>query len=112
MRRGYTVSIPMDVAVYDIVVDSPHGLQRVQIKSTTQSGSDGRWTVGLTQNRFVKADDAGTWKIARHAYQAGALDYFFIVCGDGRQFLIPAETVAGKATIVLGAKYANFEISP
>jgi hypothetical protein len=38
------VAIPLEPAVYDLLVSTPEGIKRVQVKTTTWFGKDG-WTV-------------------------------------------------------------------
>src|ERR1700722_15705252 len=46
MLRGCTVSFPAEPARYDLLADTPQGLMRVQVKSTTSSNKYG-WQVGV-----------------------------------------------------------------
>ena len=40
-------------------------------------------------------------------------DYLFVLVGDGRQWFIPIDEVAGGSNLVLGGpKYARFEVEP
>ena len=40
---GFNVAIPLEPAVYDLLVAMPEGIKRVQVKTTTCFGKDG-WT--------------------------------------------------------------------
>lgn len=44
--RGCTVSLPIEPTVYDLLVHTPEGIRRVQVKSTTCDSKDG-WTVSV-----------------------------------------------------------------
>ena len=55
---GFTAAIPVEPAVYDLLVSMPDGIKRVQVKTTTYYSKDG-WTVvvgrrpnGLALSRF------------------------------------------------------------
>ena len=111
LSRGYMVSIPMDVAPYDLVVDSTDGMRRIQVKSTnSQQRTTGRWTVAITQGKFRPATGRKKWHVDQHPYDDGVIDYFFIVCGDGSRYLIPFETTNGQASLVLDVKYSNYRV--
>lgn len=38
LDRGYVVSVPMEVTVYDLVAESDDGLKRIQVKTTRHIG--------------------------------------------------------------------------
>ena len=93
---GCAVSAPCEPARYDLVVDLPYGLRRVQVKSTTARGTRGSWLV-----RIGHRPDGASHTARLVPYDGGALDYFFIVDGDMMLYLIPAAAVAGKASLIL-----------
>jgi hypothetical protein len=104
LASGRAVSFPPDSTVYDLVVDLPHGLKRVQVKSTTWRDSHGRWIViiGHRPERSSKIS-------ALIPYGADDVDFFLAVDGDLMIYLIPAREVAGKITLVLRS-YSNFTV--
>lgn len=111
MHRGYVVSIPVEPAKYDLVVDSGTGFKRVQVKSTAyRDARGGRWSVGITRNEWRPSKNGAKGHWSAVAYSPGELDYFFILCADGSKYLIPAETVAGQRGIVVDSKYAEFRL--
>ena len=47
-QKGQTVSIPLnDCQEYDLVVEYPDGLKKVQVKTTKSKAPSGRYVVGL-----------------------------------------------------------------
>lgn len=101
---GCTVSTPFEPAIYDLIVDLPEGLKRVQVKSTTARGVRGSWLVRIGHR------PAGASHTAKFVpYRTSELDFFFIVDGDMLLYLIPAGAVAGKASLTLRG-YRRFVI--
>jgi hypothetical protein len=55
MKRGWKVSLPFgDDCRYDVVVDTPKGLCRVQVKSCNKTDDRGRYRVNAGHGRLVK----------------------------------------------------------
>ena len=91
MLRSMSVAVPVEPEVYDLLVTTPRGVQRVQVKSTTFKAPTGSWEVGIGHRPYTLDKLA-----AKVPYDPDSLDYFFIVDGDGRLFLIPSRVVAGR----------------
>lgn len=93
--RGCTVSLPIEQAVYDLLVHSPDGIHGVQVKTTTTKGRDnGQVTVS---RRPYSAGNLAK----RMPYDPEVIDYFFIVDGDYDMYLIPSRVVAGRVVVQL-----------
>lgn len=110
MERSYVVSVPLEPAAYDLIADSDTGLQRVQVKTTNavQPGS-GRYTVRLQRSFYDATAPANAHgKLRKAAYTAEEIDYFFIITAARQIYLIPIAATAGRQTLVLDAKYAEF----
>jgi len=111
-ERGYCPSIPLTVCRYDLVVESDHGLKRIQVKTTNEKEESGRWNVNIHRaaydRRAVGSPSGGKRK--RVAYNANEIDFFFILTGDGSRYLIPIAAVEGKKNLVLDAKYSNCKV--
>lgn len=87
--RGYTVSIPFNVAKYDLVVEIEGVLQRVQCKT-------GRLQDGLIKFRSVTVARSGSSVDYR-----GLIDSFAVFCPElGKVYLVPAN-ICGVGTVVL-----------
>lgn len=93
---GCAVSAPYEPAIYDLIVDMPGGLKRVQVKSTTTRGTRGSWTV-----RIGHRPDGASHTARLVPYRGDDLDLFFIVDGNMMLYLIPSSAVAGKISLTL-----------
>lgn len=96
MHRGCTVSFPAEPAVYDLLVDTPEGLMRVQVKSTTSRRKNEGWAVGVGHH-----PDTHSKKGYLLAYSPDEIDLFFIIDGDMTMYLIPSRAIAGRISILL-----------
>jgi hypothetical protein len=79
---GFSVAIPAEPTVYDLLVDMQEGIKRVQVKTTTCCSKDG-WAV----------------VVGRRSYSA--------VDGDLAIYLIPSRIIAGRVGILLHT-YTNY----
>ena len=98
------VSIPLtDSQDYDLVIDLPEGLKKVQVKTTGYKVKSGSYSVGLrvlggnTKKNFVhkKADQI-------------FYDYLFIVTEANTKYLIPKKDIVATNAIALGEKYNKY----
>jgi PD-(D/E)XK endonuclease len=105
LRRGYTASVPLTPAQYDLVVESDDGFQRVQIKTTTHKDRYGRWSVRVSRMEYVASADR-----RRRAYRPDEVDLFFIVAGDDSVYLIPIAVTGGATSLTLDEKYFAYRI--
>lgn len=83
---------------------------RVQVKTSTQCGSTPqghhRWRVMIATNGGNQS-----WSGAAKTFDPEQVDFLFVLVGDGRRWLIPAQAIESQRQIALGgAKYAEFEI--
>jgi hypothetical protein len=99
--RGCAVSLPLESALYDLLADTPEGIRRVQVKTTT-SGHKNGWQVGVGHH-----PDTHSKKGRRLAYDPDQIDLFFIVDGDMTMYLIPSRAIAGRIVILLRT-YAKY----
>jgi hypothetical protein len=86
---------PIEPAAYDLLADSPDGISRVQVKTTTFASHSG-WmaTVGHHPDNHSK-------KGQLQAYDPDEIDLFFIIDGDMTMYLIPYRAVAGRVRVLL-----------
>jgi hypothetical protein len=96
--RGCAVSVPLEPQDYDLLVALPTGVQRIQVKTTTYRGSDGKWQVGIGRHPYAYEKEVG-----KIAYDPESIEAFAIVRGDGLLYLIPIAAVAGRSGLVLDA---------
>jgi PD-(D/E)XK endonuclease len=95
MLRGCAVSLPAEPTVYDLLADTPLGIMRVQVKSTTRAHKDG-WQASVGHH-----PDTHSKKGYVLAYSPDEIDLFFIVDGDMTMYLIPSRAIAGRVGISL-----------
>jgi PD-(D/E)XK endonuclease len=108
LDRGYTVSVPLEPAQYDLVTESDEGLKRIQIKTCRRRTRGGRYDVRVAR-RVYDPSVPGSYRVAQ--YDPGMVDFFFIITQAGTMFLIPLNAVAGLMRIVVDDKYAAFMIT-
>lgn len=99
--RGDCVCFPATEGCrYDLIIDSGNDLSRVQVKTSRNNArfSDG-WEVALCTSG---GNRSGTGR--RKVLDSAEFDLLFILAEDGRSWLIPAESVHGMGSIVVGGK--------
>jgi hypothetical protein len=101
--RGYTVSMPVEPACYDLVVESDSGLRRVQVK--TARGVTAR----LTKTQYGLGSSPSTGKYGHRPYMVNEVDLFFILAASSAMYLIPIKAVMGKSGIALG-RYERYRL--
>jgi PD-(D/E)XK endonuclease len=92
--RGFAVSTPLEPEPYDLLVAMDGGLQRIQVKSSTTRAANGKWMVRIGRRPYSSRKPMGVCP-----YHPDALDYFFIVSGDGELYLFPSNVVAGQVGV-------------
>ena len=106
--RGATVAVPIGHSPdYDLIADFGHELVRVQVKTATHYRNN-RW-----EARLCTMGGNQSWQGLVKKFHSSRCDRLFIHVGDGRRWYIPATAVeAGRAVLLGGPKYAEFEIEP
>lgn len=85
MRRGWKVNMPFgDDSKYDVVVDTPRGLRRVQVKSCHKADSRGRYRINMKCGRHSRSRYSSCDCDVIAAYVA-PLNHWFIVPVDDIQ---------------------------
>jgi PD-(D/E)XK endonuclease len=92
---GFNVAIPLEPTLYDLLVSTPEGIKRVQVKTTTCFSKDG-WTVAVGRRPYSIGN-----RERRLPYDPESIDWFFIVDGDLTIYLIPSRVIAGRVGILL-----------
>ena len=100
---GYNVSFPIEPALFDLLAAMPGGVKRVQVKTTTCNTKDG-WMVSVGRRPYSPGNRAGLVP-----YDPEEIDYFFIVDGELRLYLIPSRALAGRVQVLL-RNYAQFAV--
>ena len=106
--EGAPVSIPFGHSPhYDLVADFGGELSRVQVK-TSACRHKARWAVTLCTRGGNQS-----WSGLVTHLDAATFDHLFVLVADGRQWFIPAARVEGGRAILLGGpKYGEFEVAP
>lgn len=99
---GRAVSVPCEPEPYDMIVDLPDGLRRVQVKSAASRDARGAWNV-----RIGHRPDGSPKAADFIPYRADEVDLFLVVDGELLLYLIPVSAAAGKTTLSLRA-YRDF----
>jgi hypothetical protein len=83
---GFEAAIPVEPAVYDLLVSRPDGIKRVQVKKTTHNTKSG-WVIQVGRRPYSFAKNARLVP-----YDPDLIDLFFVVDGDLSIYLIPARS--------------------
>ena len=96
----------------DLMAEFDGQLSRIQVKTSTYRvktprGHD-RWNVSIATNGGNRS-----WSGAAKRFDPRRVDYLFVLVGDGRRWLIPANVVEASGAVALGGtKYSEFEVEP
>jgi hypothetical protein len=92
---GCNASIPIEPAVYDLLVSMPGGIKRVQVKTTTYKNKNS-WTVAVGRRPYSVGN-----REPLVPYDPDLVDLFFILDGDLTMYLIPSRVLAGRVMVLL-----------
>jgi PD-(D/E)XK endonuclease len=92
---GFTAAIPVEPALYDLLVSLPEGIKRIQVKTTTHNSKSG-WIVQVGRRPYSIKNNSRLVP-----YDPEFIDLFFIVDGDLALYLIPSKVIAGRVGLVL-----------
>jgi hypothetical protein len=99
---GYNVSLPIEPALYDLLVTMPGGFKRVQVKTTTFNNHGWQVQVG---RRPYSVGNRGLLV----PYDPELIDLFFILDGDLTMYVIPSRVIAGRVGILLN-NYSEYAV--
>jgi PD-(D/E)XK endonuclease len=91
---GYNTSIPIEPALYDLLVAMPDGIKRVQVKTTTFNKNG--WLVRVGRRSYSVGNRGPLVP-----YDPDLIDLFFILDGDLTMYVIPSRVIAGRVAILL-----------
>ena len=105
--HNITVAIPLnDTQKYDLVADFDGKLQRISVKTS-------RFTRNGTVYEVMLKNCGGTSKGSKiRAFDNTTCDYIFIVTGNDKIYLIPADVITATNSINVGNKYTEYEVFP
>jgi hypothetical protein len=92
---GCNAAFPIEPTIYDLLVSTPEGIRRVQVKTTTFNSKDG-WLVQVGRRPYSIGNRARLVP-----YDPEIIDFFFILDGDLNVYLIPSRVIAGRVNILL-----------
>jgi hypothetical protein len=92
---GCNVAFPDAPDSFDLLVQVPDGLKRVQVKTTASMTKHG-WMVRVSRRPYSIRNNAPLLP-----YDPDLVDLFFIVDGDLTMYLIPSRAVGGYTQILL-----------
>ena len=110
-RKGAIVFLPVGHSPdVDLVADLAGRLCRIQVKTTTcrrrPPGNERRWVAAICTRGGNQS-----WQGVSKRLDPEAIDYLFVLAGDGRRWFIPTRAFDARAGITLGGhKYASYEI--
>jgi hypothetical protein len=109
--KGALVWVPMGHSPdVDLMAEIEGRLSRIQVKTstyvTTTPRGHKRWHVSIATNGGNQS-----WSGATKTFDPQHVDFLFVLVGDGRRWLIPADVVeASRAVALGGTKYSEFEV--
>jgi len=111
LERGYMVSVPIEPAPYDLIVESEAGLKKIQVKSAGQKSRYGVWHTKIARKYYDrKKSPSSNGKTVQAPYSPNDIDFFFIQAGDGVLYLIPRSVTGEKVTVYLNHVYQEFRV--
>ena len=103
--HGITVALPLnDTQKYDLIADFNGGLQKVSVKTSRNSRTEGRTWEVLLKNC------GGTGRGQVRLFDNKAIDYLFIYTAANDIYLIPAKEIEATNGIVVGNKYSEYKV--
>lgn len=99
---GYNASIPIEPALYDLLVAMPDGIKRVQVKTTTFNNHG--WLVRVGRRSYSVGNRGPLVP-----YDPDLIDLFFIMDGDLAMYVIPSRVIAGRVAILLN-NYSEYVV--
>lgn len=101
------IAIPLnDTQSYDLVADFNGKLQRVQVKTSKFSTTNGKtYTVQL---RNCGGNKTGKARVVK--FDNTKCDYLFVYTGDNRCYLIPSCEIESTNAIKVGIKFTEYEV--
>ena len=101
----YPVSIPLnDTQKYDLIVDMNGELKKISVKTSRNKTQYETYAVNLRNCGGA----SGKGKI--RPFDNASCDYIFILTGNDKLYLIPANIINSTNTINVGKKYTEYEV--
>lgn len=103
ISNGYCIALPLnDSQDYDLIVDGPEGLEKVQVKTTMHKhAANGQYIVGLQSGRKVKVK-----KMSEYGYHT-----LFVYTADRDTYILPFHAIKHlNQKLSLGKKYEEYKV--
>lgn len=102
------ISLPLnDTQPYDLIADFNGGLQRIQVKTT-------RYTETQGKSYAVQLRNCGgnrTGKARAVPFDNTSCDYLFVYTAANKMYLIPSKNIDATNSITVGIKYTEYEVN-
>lgn len=103
--QGITVALPLnDTQKYDLIADFNGKLQRVSVKTSRNSRSEGKTYEVMLKN------SGGTGRGQVRLFDKNAVDYLFVYTAANDIYLIPSKEIEATNSIVVGNKYSEYKV--
>src|SRR5262249_3360931 len=90
----------------DLVAEINGVALRIEVKTATNRGEEGRWNVHLATKGGNQS-----WSGVAKFFDKERCDFVFVDVGDGRRWFIPCGAIDGRSGLVLGGpKYSKYEV--
>jgi hypothetical protein len=105
--HGYAISLPLiDSQPYDLVVDGRDGLQRVQVKTTTQRSQRGTFIVQLCTRGGNQSFHTTKY------FDPDLVELLYVRTDAGERYLIPTYAITARTSLTIGERHAPFRVEP
>ena len=104
VSHSIPVSIPLnDTQKYDLVADFNGKLQRISVKTSRNTSTEGK-----TYQVQLRNTGGSSGKSIIRLFDNETVDYLFIYTADDKMYLIPTEDIQVTNAITVGLKYTEY----
>lgn len=105
--HGIPIALPLnDTQKYDLIADFNGQLQRVSVKTSRHSNTQGK-----SYDVALKNCGGSSGKGTIRRFDNTSCDYLFIYTADENLYLISAKDISASNAIVVGLKYTEYKVS-
>lgn len=104
VSHSIPVSIPLnDTQKYDLVADFNGKLQRVSVKTSRNTHTNGK-----SYEVQLRNTGGSSGKSVIRLFDNESADYLFVYTADDKMYLIPFSAITATSGIVVGTKYTEY----
>jgi Holliday junction resolvase-like predicted endonuclease len=93
---------------YDLIAEIDGDLVRIEVKTSISRTPVGNWAVAVCTRGGNQS-----WNKITKRFDPNRCEFVFIHVGDGRRWFVPAASIEGETSMVVGGrKYSEFEVEP